>query len=753
MADAPESFDVDAELTQNSEDFQAPWPGDQTIPQWDSAELPDAPKFTLKKWAGMLGPGLILGGAAIGGGEWLVGPEVTAKYGGALLWLATLSIIGQVIYNLEISRYTLYCGEPIFTGKFRSRPGSRFWMPVYMALDLGSVFPYLALTAAIPLFAALAGIVPNPEDPTEMQTFLGLELSHYFWLRAMGVGIFITALVPLIFGGKILVALKWVMGLKIILVLGFLLVLAIGWSSWSTWVEIGTGFFKIGTVPTVLAEDVNMNGILDPDENDWDGDLVADVVEPNFTAIFTPQAEVTIDVDPDDDIPVKTITCDMNSAGGETRTSFTIPPEFGIAGGDYPIVLNSEDSGYIDIDEDGVADVAEPTFTTFLTPRADVMIDLNPHDDIPTKTIKYDINSADGEIRTTLSIPVGLGIDAGEYPVVLRSDHSGFIDIDGDGERDGDQVTNVFTSLASGNGMPNVDWTLIAALSALVAISGSGGLTNTTISNYTRDEGWGMGHHVGAIPSLVGGLELQLSHQGAVFDPTGPDALPRWKRWYKHIMRDQWVVWAPACFIGLALPSMLSVEFLDRGASVPDKWVAATMTAEGVRDRVNGVITVDNPENMTEEMLAAQEANEGGLGNAFWFMTVFCGFLVLAPSMSTSADGVIRRWVDVFWTTSARLRAMPPGAIKQVYFKVLMCYAGMGLVALLLVKPATLLFIAAAIYNYALGISCLHTLYVNRTLLPRQLQPRTSMQIALLLAGIFFFFIGCVSSLKQFGLI
>ena len=674
MADAPDSNDVDAELTQNSEEFQAPWPGDQTIPQWDTAGLPDAPKLTIKKWAGMLGPGLILGGAAIGGGEWLVGPEVTAKYGGALLWLATLSIIGQVIYNLEISRYTLYCGEPIFTGKFRSKPGSRFWMPVYMALDLGSVFPYLALTAAIPLFAALAGIVPDPEDSARMQTFLGIELSHYFWLRAMGVGIFITALIPLIFGGKILVALKWVMGLKIVLVLGFLLILAIGWSSAATWVEIGTGFFKIGTVPTVLAEDVNMNGLLDAGELDWDGDEVADVIEPNFT--------------------------------------------------------NPENLEQIS-----------------------VKIEFNPTDEIPAKTITYDINSSSGESRTSLSIPAELGIPAGEYPIVLRSDHSGFIDIDGDGERDGDQVTNVFTSLASGNGMPDIDWTLIAALSALVAISGSGGLTNTTISNYTRDEGWGMGHHVGAIPSLVGGLELQLSHQGAVFDPTAPDAMPRWKRWYKHIMRDQWVIWAPACFIGLALPSMLSVEFLDRGSSVPDKWVAATMTAEGVRDRVNGVVTKDNPADMTDEMLAAQEANEGRLGNAFWFMTVFCGFLVLAPSMSTSADGVIRRWVDVFWTTSSRLRAMPPGAIKQVYFKVLMCYAGMGLVALLLVRPATLLFIAAAIYNYALGISCLHTLYVNRTLLPRQLQPRTSMQIALLLAGIFFFFIGCVSSLKQFELI
>ena len=91
----------------------------------------------------MLGPGLLMGGSAIGGGEWLMGPAVTARYGGALMWLATLSILGQVIYNLEISRYTLYSGEPIFTGKFRTLPGpavlahglfdSRLWSGVSLS--------------------------------------------------------------------------------------------------------------------------------------------------------------------------------------------------------------------------------------------------------------------------------------------------------------------------------------------------------------------------------------------------------------------------------------------------------------------------------------------------------------------------------------------------------------------------------------------------------------------------------------------
>ena len=84
--------------------------------------------MSLRSWTQLIGPGLVMGGAAIGGGEWMAGPLTTAKYGGAILWLSTLSILGQVIYNLEISRYTLYSGESIFTGKFRLLPGPFFWL-------------------------------------------------------------------------------------------------------------------------------------------------------------------------------------------------------------------------------------------------------------------------------------------------------------------------------------------------------------------------------------------------------------------------------------------------------------------------------------------------------------------------------------------------------------------------------------------------------------------------------------------------
>ena len=75
------------------------------------------------------------------------------------MWLATVSIVCQVFYNLEISRYTLYTGEPIFTGKFRTLPGPMLWVFVYLVLDCGCIFPYLASSAATPLATVWSGRV------------------------------------------------------------------------------------------------------------------------------------------------------------------------------------------------------------------------------------------------------------------------------------------------------------------------------------------------------------------------------------------------------------------------------------------------------------------------------------------------------------------------------------------------------------------------------------------------------------------
>jgi hypothetical protein len=295
----------------------------------------------------------------------------------------------------------------------------------------------------------------------------------------------------------------------------------------------------------------------------------------------------------------------------------------------------------------------------------------------------------------------------------------------------GENVDNIFVSLFEGRGLPPVDFTLIAFIAGLAAIAGSGGLTNTPISNYTRDQGWGMGHRVGAIPSVFGGRGLSLSHVGSVFQ-VNRESLPRWRRWYRHVVRDQMVVWMPACFIGLALPAMLSVQFLPFGTQTDD-WSMSVMTAGGVREAVTqgAGLTV---------------------GNVAWFMTIFCGFLVLAPTISTTADGIIRRWVDVFWTSSPRMRRMDTAAIKGVYFKVLLAYAVFGVIMLSL-SPGTLVTYATMFYNIALGVSCWHTLAVNVTLLPPALRPGWFARVGLVLAGLFFFALGMIVVTDRLGLL
>ena len=77
--------------------FTAPHPGSKAMPRWTTGELIDVPRVGWRDIFAMLGPGVVLSASAIGGGEWLLGPTVTAKYGGSLMWLAAMSIIFQAL--------------------------------------------------------------------------------------------------------------------------------------------------------------------------------------------------------------------------------------------------------------------------------------------------------------------------------------------------------------------------------------------------------------------------------------------------------------------------------------------------------------------------------------------------------------------------------------------------------------------------------------------------------------------------------
>ncbi len=81
------------------------------LPGVHYADLPDA--VPLRR---VMGPSVLLLGASIGSGEFLLWPYISTQTGMALVWLATIGILTQYFLNMEIERYTLATGETAVTG-------------------------------------------------------------------------------------------------------------------------------------------------------------------------------------------------------------------------------------------------------------------------------------------------------------------------------------------------------------------------------------------------------------------------------------------------------------------------------------------------------------------------------------------------------------------------------------------------------------------------------------------------------------
>lgn len=83
----------------------------------------------------VLGPSMIALGAAIGSGEWLLGPLGFGRFGFmGLGFVVTVSAVLQTFYNVENARYTMATGEVPIVGFARMPPGMKFWVPLTLGL-------------------------------------------------------------------------------------------------------------------------------------------------------------------------------------------------------------------------------------------------------------------------------------------------------------------------------------------------------------------------------------------------------------------------------------------------------------------------------------------------------------------------------------------------------------------------------------------------------------------------------------------
>src|SRR4051812_32522056 len=485
------------------------------------------------------------------------------------MWLALASILTQLAYNVEVSRYALYCGESIFVGYMRLLPGPRFWTFVYIFVDFFGLWPYLAANAAVPLAAAILGHLPGtlptnylPADEVSRRT--GVEVRVVEQIKAdpkqpipqpiaavmkreitlrnwLAYGIFAAAFVPLVFGGIIYKVMEKIMVAKVVLVLGYLLFLGLFYVAPHTWGEIFGGLLGMGPGP----------------DGKWG-----------------------------------------------------------------------------------------------------------------------------------------------------------------------------FQFLPSGPGAPPLDWAL---LGAFAAIAGQGGMNNSQFSSYVRDNGWGMGRHVGAIGSLVGGRHVKLAHTGKVF-PLSEESMRRWKGWLRVIYRDQWAIWLVGCILGVTIPALISMQYLR-----PEFLAGKTFKGDEVAAK-------------TAEALRSYTGHP-----AFWFMTLLCGFLVMAPNQITAADGLVRRWTELLWTGNRKLHRLEGSKVRFVYFCLLAAYLVWGMLILVWTgdKPLTIVKASGVIMNFALGFTAVHTLVVNLVLLPKELRPGWLGRLGITSCAVFFLgvaWLGLPQALRDLGL-
>jgi hypothetical protein len=229
----------------------------------------------------------------------------------------------------------------------------------------------------------------------------------------------------------------------------------------------------------------------------------------------------------------------------------------------------------------------------------------------------------------------------------------------------------------------------VSLLGALAGYTGFGAGMNFMLINYYRDKGYGMGHRVGYIAGIIGGEQREMLTSGVTF-PDTPGNVSIWKRWFRFLLVDQWVVFFVGAIIGMMVPSIL-VGYM------------ATMEGAGEPTMANMPIYV---------------ASELGrlYGPVLFYFILFVGALTLFKTQSNILEMLIRNATDVAYTQSERFRSFLKGDPRRIYYP----FAGVLILIISfiihLALPTKLLVISANMANFAAMIFPFVMIYLNRQL-------------------------------------
>ena len=122
-------------------------------------------------------------------------------------------------------------------------------------------------------------------------------------------------------------------------------------------------------------------------------------------------------------------------------------------------------------------------------------------------------------------------------------------------------------------------------------------------------------------------------------------------------------------------------------------------------------------------------------GLPLWLLALVTGLWIFFSTQLGIVEGFARSVTDILWAGGAARRT---GGAARLYYSVLGVFTLAGCAAMTVGDPLTLILIGANVAAFNLAVLAFHTLWMNRTLLPRELRPSLWREVAVAFCGLFF---------------
>jgi len=256
-----------------------------------------------------------------------------------------------------------------------------------------------------------------------------------------------------------------------------------------------------------------------------------------------------------------------------------------------------------------------------------------------------------------------------------------------------------------------------------LAYAGAGGNLNLTQSCYVRDKGYGMGKYAQKITSLLtaGGASATFQLSGNTF-PITPENLKRYRHWWRTINSEHLLI-----FWALGLFTMLTLSLL------------AYITTFGRGDNATGINFI------ASEAVAIGQATLPVLGNVFLIIT---GTMLAATQLTVldSTTRIISENIILLTQGRGSFR------VSKVYYLVLWLQILFGITVFSLGfdQPLTLIILGAIINAFSMFVYTGFLLWLNNSVLAKELRPARWRNFVLMFTFIFFGVFCAVTAYMEF---